>query len=89
MATLTLNKLWAFIESLSLTQKDRTWLADKLLEPTHRVDPYVVSPSGDAFFADSRNIAAVERDIAEAHRPEATFTSLKTKEDVLALINSL
>ena len=89
MSTLTLNKLWAFIESLALSQKDRNWLAGKLLEPTFRVNPFEVSPSGDTFFADSRNVEAVERDIAEAHRPGATYTRLESKEDVMALIESL
>ena len=89
MATLTMNKLWAFIESLSLSQKDRDWLAGKLLEPSFRVDPYDISPSGDSFFADARNVKAVEKDIEEAHRPEAKFTRLETKEDVMELINSL
>ena len=89
MATLTMNKLWAFIESLSLSQKDRDWLAGKLLEPSFRVDPYDISPSGDSFFADARNVKAVEKDVEEAHRPEAKFTRLETKEDVMELINSL
>lgn len=89
MATLTMNKLWAFIESLSLSQKDRDWLVGKLLEPSFRVDPYDISPSGDSFFADARNVKAVEKDIEEAHRPEAKFTRLETKEDVMELINSL
>ena len=89
MATLTMNKLWAFIESLSLSQKDRDWLVGKLLEPSFRVDPYDISPSGDSFFADARNVKAVEKDIEEAHRPEAKFTRLETEEDVMELINSL
>ncbi len=89
MATLTLNKLWDFIESLSLTEKDREWLVGKLQEPSYYVDPHDVSPSGDDFFADSRNVKAVEDDIAEAHRPGAKFTRLESKEDVMSLINSL
>ena len=84
-----MNKLWSFIESLSLSQKDRDWLAGKLQEPSYRVDPYKISPSGDKFFADARNVKAVEKDIAEAHRPGATFTRLETKGDIAALIDSL
>ena len=61
----------------------------KLHEPSYRVDPYEISPSGDTFFADSRNVKAVERDIAEAHRPGAKFTRLETKEDITSFINSL
>jgi hypothetical protein len=89
MATVATNKLWAYIESLSLSKRDRSWLASKLLEPTHDTDPYQVSPSGDKFFADSRNVKAVEEDIRCAHSPEAKFTRLENKEDVMSFINSL
>ena len=89
MATITMNKLWSFIESLSLSQKDRDWLVDKLLEPTQRVDPYRFSPSGDSFFADPRNVKAVENDIEAAHRPDARFTRLATREDVMSMIEAL
>ena len=54
-----------------------------------RVDPYEISPSGDTFFADSRNVKAVEEDIAKAHQPEARFTRLENKEEITAFINSL
>ena len=39
MATSATNKLWAYIESLSLSKRDRNWLAGKLLEPAHDADP--------------------------------------------------
>lgn len=89
MATVATNKLWAYIESLSLSKRDRSWLASKLLEPTHDADPYKVSPSGDKFFADSRNVKAVEEDIRRAHDSESHFTRLESKEDVMSFINSL
>lgn len=89
MATVATNKLWAYIESLSLSQRDRSWLAGKLLEPSHDADPYEVSPSGDKFFADSRNVKAVEEDIRKAHSPQAKFTRLESKDDIMSLINSL
>lgn len=34
MTTVALNNLWTYINGLSLKQKDRKWLASKLLEPT-------------------------------------------------------
>lgn len=34
MTTVALNNLWTYINGLSLRQKDRKWLASKLLEPT-------------------------------------------------------
>ena len=33
MTTVALNNLWTYIDGLSLKQKDREWLANKLLEP--------------------------------------------------------
>ena len=89
MATVITNKLWAYIESLSLSRRDRSWLAVKLLEPTHDADPYKISPSGDTFFADSRNVKAVEEDIRKAHSPQAKFTRLESKEDIMSMINAL
>ncbi len=89
MATGATNKLWAYIESLSLSRRDRNWLAGKLLEPAHHADPYEVSPSGDPFFADSRNVKAVKDDICKAHSPQAKFTRLESKEDIMSMINAL
>ena len=34
MTTVALNNLWTYINGLSLKQRDREWLAKKLLEPT-------------------------------------------------------
>ena len=48
-----------------------------------------ISSSGDSFFADSRNVKAVEEDIAKAHQPGAKFTRLESKEDITEFINSL
>ena len=64
-------------------------LNGKLQKPSFHDDPYEISPSGDTFFADSRNVEAVKKDIAEAHRSGAKFTRLESKEDVMELINSL
>ncbi len=89
MTTFALNNLWSYLQGLSLSQEDRSWLANKLQEPSYNVDPYEFSPSGDMFFADSRNVKAVEKDIAEAQRPDAQFTRLENKTDIMNLINSL
>ncbi len=89
MYSLILNRLWDLIESLSLTQQEREWLASKLQESSCKVDPFEVSPSGDTFFADSRNVKAVEDDIAAAHAPGAEYTRLESKDDIMALMESL
>ncbi len=34
MTSTALNNLWTYLQGLSLKQKDREWLAGKLLEPT-------------------------------------------------------
>ncbi|MBR2236471.1 MAG: hypothetical protein IJ887_01105 [Prevotella sp.] len=34
MTTFALNNLWTYLQGLSLSQKDRNWLAGKLIEPT-------------------------------------------------------
>ena len=33
MTTFALNNLWSYLQGLSLTKKDREWLAGKLREP--------------------------------------------------------
>lgn len=33
MTTFALNNLWTYLQGLSLSQKDREWLASKLIEP--------------------------------------------------------
>ena len=50
MTTVALNNLWTYINGLSLKQKDRQWLAGKLLEPaevdaeTKRQQEFVKEP---------------------------------------------
>ena len=89
MSTVALQNLWSYLQGLSLSQSDRAWLADKLMEPSYSVDPYIYSPSGDTFFADARNVKAVEQDIATAHRSDAQFTRLSSKEDIMSMIDAL
>lgn len=33
MTTFALNNLWTYLQGLKLSQKDREWLASKLIEP--------------------------------------------------------
>ena len=89
MSTAALHHLWNYLQGLSLSQSDRTWLANKLMEPSYEIDPFTYSPSGDKFFSDSRNVQAVEQDIAAAHRSDAKFTRLTSKEDIMSMIDSL
>ena len=34
MTTFALNNLWSYLQGLSLSQRDRKWLAEKLINPT-------------------------------------------------------
>ena len=34
MTTFALNNLWSYLQGLSLSQRDRKWLAEKLISPT-------------------------------------------------------
>ena len=62
---------------------------DRTVDSAFHIDPFEVSPSGDPFFADSRNLKAVEEDIENAHSPDAKFTRLESREDVMSMIESL
>ena len=37
MNTIALDNLWSYLQGLSLSQKDRKWLAGKLVEPVDSV----------------------------------------------------
>ena len=76
----SLKKILGAIKGVTISSHEK---------PSYRVDPYEISPSGDSFFADSRNVKAVEEDIAKAHQPGAKFTRLENKEDITEFINSL
>ena len=94
MTTMALNNLWRYLQGLSLSASNQRWLGERLIEASAKhgaatEDPYAISPSGDKFFADSRNVKAVENDIAAAHKPDAKFTRLETKEDIMQMINAL
>ena len=36
MTTMALNNLWSYLQGLSLSRKDRNWLASKLMEATEK-----------------------------------------------------
>lgn len=67
------------MQTLSLTKKNREWLTARLNEPTvppeiaaipeeYRVDPYLVSPSGDPYWADRRNVEDAKKAMREADK---------------------
>ena len=51
-----------------------------------RCDPYEVSPSGDPFYADKRNVEAVRKACEAAHSKDAVFVKI---DDIHSFIESL
>ncbi len=43
------------------------------IPPEYRRDPYEISPSGDPFFADQRNIDMLEESLKESEKEDAVF----------------
>ena len=78
MTTVALNNLWTYINGLSLKQKDRKWLAGKLLEPTE-VD--AETKRQQEFFKESLTRAINE--VRAAKRGEIKMMSIEEFEEEL------
>ena len=52
------------------------------IPPEFRRDPYEISPSGDPFFADQRNIDMIEKRLKEAESDEATSREMLPNESL-------
>ena len=78
MTTVALNNLWTYINGLSLKQKDRKWLAGKLLEP---IEVDAETKRQQEFVKESlyRALDEVER----AKRGEIKMKTLEEFEEVL------
>ena len=84
-----MNNLWSYIQGLSLSACNQTWLAEQLIaasrQPKRKVhnktkdvipesfrcDPYEISPSGDPFFGDKRNVEYIRKRIKDSHADES------------------
>ena len=81
MTTFALNNLWTYIEGLSLKQKDREWLAGKLLEPkaddakTAKQKAYVKETLTRAL----NEVKAAKRGEVKMMTEEEFFKGLKTE----------
>lgn len=95
MTTKALNGLWEYLQTLSLTQKNKDWLAAKLMEPRSkddapkecRTNPYDVSPSGDEFWADKRNVDKLDEVVREMKHGQMEFVKLSSVDDFEKLIS--
>lgn len=65
------------VQTLSMTPRER---AIAKIPAQYRCDPYKVSPTGDPYWADRRNVEALNRAIASAD--EEPVTVINSKEDL-------
>lgn len=82
----------------SLRKIKKEWKAEhKPIDPEiakipeeYRCDPYEISPSGDPFFADKRNVEYVRKRLEDAqHSDPSTLVRTKNREEIEKLIESL
>ena len=52
------------------------------IPPEYRRDPYEISPSGDPFFADQRNIDMIEERLRESEKEDAKFHEMLPDESL-------
>lgn len=77
MGTTQIEGLWAYIQTLSLSNRNKQWLADKLLESKKES----VSPSNDPWFEQEENIEMLNKSISE--EKSAKEYSLESIADML------
>lgn len=62
MSTVQIEGLWSFIQTLALSNRNKQWLADRLIESTSTS----VSPSNDEWFDDANNVKMLQEAINES-----------------------
>ncbi|MDE6721256.1 MAG: hypothetical protein K2J84_03795 [Bacteroidaceae bacterium] len=97
MTSVALNNLWNYLQGLQLTARNKDWLMEKLHESKqeqalsneivkipkrYRTDPYKVSPSGDPYWADIRNVKDLKKVLQEADEEmkQGTLTPVKVED---------
>ena len=69
-----------------------TWIKNFLSIPEeYRCNPFDISPSGDLYWADKRNVEYVEKNIAKSQQEvrEGKYTECKTIEELNHYLDSL
>lgn len=85
MTTFALNNLWTYIQGLSLKQKEREWLASKLLEPkaddakTVRQKAYVKETLTKAL----KEVKEAQREGRELQTLDEFIKELRTEEETV------
>jgi hypothetical protein len=71
---------------------DQNWVTGFLTIPdTYRCNPFEISPSGDLFWADKRNVEHLRKSIeaAEQEKQAGTISTIKGKEELSKFLDSL
>ena len=76
-------------QSKAKTKKRKLSKEIEAIPEEFRCDPYEISPSGDPFFADRRNVEYVQRAIDEAHQDKSQRVILSTREDIERYLGSM
>ena len=67
---------------------DEDWIKEFMAIPEkYRLNPFEISPSGDLFFADRRNVAKIDKGIKEAQ--EGKVKAMKEGQTVEDFLNEL
>lgn len=87
------NSKWLASKILESTEKKKVKPLDPeiaAIPEEFRCDPYEVSPSGDPFFADKRNVEGIRQRLEEAQNSDISkLVSTKSREEIEQLIESL
>lgn len=71
---------------------DEDWIKEFMSIPSqYRCDPFKLSPSGDLFYADKRNVEQLKKsiEIAQQQKKEGNITRIKTEDGLNSLLDSL
>ena len=87
------NSKWLASKILESAEKKKVKTLDPeiaAIPKEFRCDPYEVSPSGDPYFADKRNVEGVRKRLEETQNSDmSTLVSTKSREEIEQLIESL
>ncbi|MEC3880134.1 hypothetical protein [Parapedobacter sp. 10938] len=68
---------------------DENWVKDFLRIPVeYRIDPFEISPSGDLYYADKRNVELLKEAINDAEQGKAVKT-IKSQAELQTFLESL
>lgn len=85
MATITMNGIWNFLQSLSLSTRNKQWLADRLIQDVEA--ERAVKQKDPTLMTKEEFFEKIDRSKAQYERGE--YTRICTKEELNTFLNSL